>query len=51
MVENWMADTREYLSARKLEHSAPTRDPKGMAQVMAPWEVSVYQDVHSEIYD
>lgn len=34
--ENWIAVTREYLSAMKLELSAPTREPKGMAQVMAP---------------
>jgi hypothetical protein len=34
--ENWIAVTREYLSARKLDARAPTSDPKGMAQVIPP---------------
>lgn len=34
--ENWMAVTREYLSARKLEAKAPTSDPNGIAQVIPP---------------
>ena len=33
----WILVLREYLSAMKDEDSAPTREPKGIAAVIAPW--------------
>jgi hypothetical protein len=36
MVDSWIAVTREYLSARKLETRDPASDPNGMAAVIPP---------------